>query len=222
MNLNNPVVDFIHGNCVEIMEGFADNQFDLAIVDPPYGIGQNWKKDKHAKFYDHVNNFNNTIPGQEYFDQLFRVSKHQIIWGCNYYWNFLPPTNNLIFWDKGKDAKKQFGSAGELAYTSFTKFPLMKYYFLWNGCCVCETTKKIHPHQKPVKLYEQCLIDFAHPGMKILDTHLGSGSSAIAAYKLGYDFTGIEKDENYLNDARNRFNETAKQLEESRKQLSII
>lgn len=196
---------FIFGDCVEVMKSFETNQFDIALVDPPYGIGQNWSKDRKSKFYKHRNGFNNDTPGEDYFEQLFRVSKNQIIWGCNYYWNYLPPSNNLIFWDKGKDTKTQFGSAGELAWVSFSKYPLMKYDFIWNGCCVCEKTTKIHPHQKPVKLYEQCLIDFATPGMKILDTHLGSASSAIAAAKLGFEFTGIEKEEIYLKASIKRY-----------------
>lgn len=204
---------FYKGDCLKIMKYFSDNEFDLAIVDPPYGIGQNWTKDKSSKFYKHRNTFNNKTLNEDYFIELFRVSKNQIIWGCNYYWNFLPPTNNLIFWDKKKDTKKQFGSAGELAWVSFKKYPLLKYEFIWNGCCVCEPTIKIHPHQKPIKLYLQCLADFAEPGMKILDTFLGSGSSAIAAGKKGFEFVGIEREEEYLNKAINRYKNEMSQLE---------
>ncbi|MFW5754864.1 MAG: DNA methyltransferase [Marinilabiliaceae bacterium] len=203
---------FFLGRSEDVMKYYPDKYFDLAIVDPPYGIGQNWSKDKRAKFYTHRNNFNDDTPGPDYFEQLFRVSKHQIIWGCNYYWNFLPPSNNLIFWDKGKNTKTQHGSAGELAWVSFTKYPLMKYEFAWNGCVMCEKTQRIHPHQKPVKLYEQCLIDFASPGMRILDTHLGSGSSAVASEKQGFEFTGIEKEEIYLRDAINRYKNEMAQL----------
>lgn len=186
---------------------YPDSYFDLAIVDPPYGIGQNWKKDKLSKFYNHHNNFNNSIPTDEYFNELFRVSKHQIIWGCNYFWNYLPPTNNLIFWDKHNDTKKQFGSAGELAWTSIKKYPLLKYDFIWSGFATCEPVFKIHPHQKPVALYAQCLSDFATPGMKILDTHLGCGSIACAVHraniidKMNLTLTACEHDEEYYNDA---------------------
>ena len=185
-------------DCAEGLRLYPDNYFDLAIVDPPYGIGQNWTKDKYSKFYNHRNDFNNSIPGQEYFYELFRVSKNQIIWGANYYWNFLRPSNNLIFWDKGKDAMKQLGSAGEIAWTNITKYPLVKVDLMWNGCCVCEKTEKVHPHQKPIKLYDWCLEYFSEPGWKILDTHLGSGSSRIAANKAGLDFTGFELDEEYF------------------------
>lgn len=196
---------FYLDDCNKILPEFEDNYFDIAIVDPPYGIGQNWRKDKMSKFYNHSNSFNNSIPDLEYFHELFRVSKNQIIWGCNYFWNFLPPSNNLIFWDKKKDAKSQKGSAGELAWTSFSKYPLLKYEFMWNGCCTCEKVDRIHPHQKPVSLYLQCLRDFAKPGDKILDTHAGSCSLAVACGKLGYPYLGIEKDKTYLEKGVLRF-----------------
>lgn len=201
------MVELKHTDCLQYMRGLPDKAFDLALVDPPYGIGQNWTKDRKAKFYKHRNGFNDSVPGQEYFDELFRISRHQIIWGCNYYWNFLPVTNNLIFWDKGKDAKKQFGSAGELAWTSITKYPLIKAEFMWNGCVVCEKTERIHPHQKPVMLYRWCLEHYAEPGWKILDTHLGSASSAIAAAQLGFDFVGCEREEEYYLKAVKRVDE---------------
>lgn len=184
-------VQFFLADNVEFMHSCGDKSFDVANVDPPYGIGQNWKKDKHHTFYNHENDFNDAIPGPEYFKELFRVSKNQIIWGCNYYWQYLPPTNNLIFWDKSIDTKKQFMSSGELAFTSFTKYPLHKYVFPWNGVITCEKTVKIHPHQKPVKLYAQCIEDYVAPGEIILDTHLGSGSHAIAAAKKGHPFVGV-------------------------------
>lgn len=187
------------------MKKYPDGYFDLAIVDPPFGIGQNWRKDKLAKFYSHQNTFNNQIPGRNYFKELFRVSRHQIIWGCNYYWNFLPPSNKLIFWDKCKDARTQHGSAGELAWTSIKKYPLIKVTLIWNGALKCETTEHIHPHQKPIKLYEWLYHHFAEPGWKILDTHLGSGSNRIAADKMGFDFTGFEKDKKYFLDQQERY-----------------
>jgi len=189
------------------MNRFSNNHFDLAIVDPPYGIGQNWKKDPKAKFRKFNHHFNDTIPGQEFFSELFRVSKNQIIWGANYYWNFLPPTNHLIVWDKLNNPKTQFGSAGELAWNSFTKYPLLIYKFQWTGCVTCEQLNRIHPHQKPVKLYEQCLIDFANEGDKILDTHVGSGSSRIAAAKLKLDYTGFEIDKGFFEGQEKRFSD---------------
>jgi len=198
-------IELLNIDCIDYMKTCADKSFDLAIVDPPYGIGQNWTKDRTSKFYKHRNDFNNSIPGDEYFNELFRVSKHQIIWGCNYYWNYLRPTNNLIFWDKGKDAFTQYGSAGEIAWTSITKYPLVKVDLVWNGCVTCEKYERIHPHQKPIKLYDWQLEHYAEKGWKVLDTHLGSGSSAIAAYYFGCDFVGCEKNETYFNDTVKRY-----------------
>jgi len=188
-----------------LMSRYPDKYFDLAVVDPPFGIGMNWNKDRRSQFYGHKNNFNKETPTADYFKELFRVSKDQIIWGCNYYWNYLEPTNNIIFWDKGKDTLTQFGSAGELAWTSIKRYPLIKADFLWNGCAVCEKTDKIHPHQKPIGLYKWQLKYFAKPGNKILDTHLGSGSSRIAAHSMGFDFTACELDKDYFEAQEKRF-----------------
>lgn len=197
----------INDDCMNITPMYKDGHFDLAVVDPPFGIGQNWRKDRSGTFYNHDNKFNDSIPDEAFFKELFRVSKHQIIFGCNYYWNFLPPSNNLIFWDKGKNAMTQFGSAGELAWTSITKYPLNKVYLAWHGFIRCEKTSKIHPHQKPVKLYDWIFTHYAEAGWKILDTHLGSGSSRISAYKFNFDFLGIEKDQTYFQDQEHRFND---------------
>lgn len=199
---------------MEAMRNTSDKFWDLAIVDPPYGIGQNWNKDRKSRFYGHKNDFNNTLPGQDYFNELFRVSKNQIVWGMNYYWNFLPTGNNIIFWDKGKDAFSQFGSAGELAWTSIKKYPLVKVDLMWNGCCVCEPKDKaFHPHQKPVSLYKWLLKHYAKPGDKIVDTHLGSGSSRIAALDMGFDFWGYELDRDYFFNQEKRFSEHIKKPE---------
>lgn len=158
------MIELLNIDCMKYMATCKDKAFDLAIVDPPFGIGQNWSKDRKSQFYKHRNNFNNSIPGKKYFQELFRVSRHQIIWGCNYYWNYLKPSNNLIFWDKGKDTFTQHGSAGELAWTSITRYPLVKVKLNWNGCVVCEKEEKIHPHQKPIKLYEWTLHHYAKGG----------------------------------------------------------
>lgn len=203
--ITKPTSIVINDDCMEVMKSYPNNAFDLAIIDPPYGGGMNWRKDRKAKFYNHKNSFNDSPPQKEYFDELFRISKHQIIFGCNYYWNYLSPSNNLIFWDKGKGAIKQFGSAGELAWTSITKYPLTKVELNWNGFIRCEPISRIHPHQKPIKLYEWILERYANPGYRIIDTHLGSGSSRIAAYKAGFDFTGIERDKGYFDAQQERF-----------------
>jgi len=210
-------------DCIQGMKQFPDKHFELAIVDPPYGIGQNWSKDRKGQFYKHRNTFNNSIPGDEYFTELFRVSQHQIIWGANYYWNYLRPSNNLIFWDKGKDAMTQFGSAGEIAWTSLTKFPLVKIALDWNGCVVCEKGERVHPHQKPIMLYSWTLKNYAKVGDRILDTHLGSGSSRIAAHKAGLDFVGFEIDKEYFDAQEKRFKQylSAPTLFDSKKVLGL-
>jgi len=215
------MIEFLNVDCIELMKLYPNNHFDLAIVDPPFGIGENWRKDPNSKFYSHRNDFNNKIPGREYFDELFRVSKNQIIWGANYYWNFLPPSNNLIFWDKLRDPKKTFNSAGELAWTSIKTYPFLKYTFLWNGYAKCEYPEKIHPHQKPVLLYRQTLIDFAKEGFKILDTHAGSGSIAIACMDLNYDLVMCEKDPEYYSLATERIAKHQKLINEKNKQGKI-
>jgi len=162
-------------DCMEGLKQIPEKYFGLAIVDPPYGIGQNWTKDKHAKFYKHRNDFNNSIPTEAYFEELFRATQNQIIWGANYYWNYLTPSNNIIFWDKLKDAELQHGSAGEIAWTNITKYPLIKVTLSWNGFATCEQGDKVHPHQKPVKLYEWLISKyfigggyFRHPSWKWL------------------------------------------------------
>lgn len=219
MNLNNqplpdlrvfgvngcPSIQFHKVDNVEFMKSKPDKFYKLAIVDPPYGIGQNWTKDKQAKFYKHRNDFNNNIPGDEYFKELFRVSEFQIIWGANYYWNYLRPSNNLIFWDKGKDAQKQFGSAGEIAWTNIKKYPLVKIDLMWNGCCVCEKTQRIHPHQKPIKLYQWTLQNYAEKGWNILDTHGGSMTNAIACDLEGFDLDICENDPEYFSNGVKAF-----------------
>lgn len=195
------------------MKTLPDNAFDLAIVDPPFGIGKNWKKDTRSKFYKHQKSYNNEKPpAKAYFKELFRVSKYQIIWGCNYYWQHLEPTNNLIFWDKGIEPDKHLRSAGNLAWTNITKYPFNKVMLWWCGAITCEPRSGIHPHESPVLLYKWLLHNYAKKGWKILDTHLGSGSSRIAAYDMGFDFTGIELDKYYFEAQEKRFKQHIAQL----------
>jgi site-specific DNA-methyltransferase (adenine-specific) len=208
-----PVSEVKNIDCMIAMRDYPDKFFDLAIVDTPFGIGPNWKKDTDSKFYTHESSYKNDVaPGEEYFTELKRVSKDQIIWGCNYFWNFLPPTNNLIFWDKDRDVFTQFNSAGELAWTSIKKYPFNKVKITWNGCVRGEPRYGFHPHEKPIGLYRWLLKHYANPGDKILDTHLGSGSSRIAAYDMGFDFTGFEIDESYFIDQEKRFQQHIAQL----------
>ena len=192
-----PLSEVYLEDCVTALKRYADNHFDLAIVDPPYGIGDKFKGGKTGKmnFNEIVNKDWDKVPSDEYFAELQRVSKNQIIWGGNYF--NLPPTRCFIVWDK--IISEDFSLAmAELAWTSFDK--LAKIYKLQvpkNG--------KIHPTQKPVKLYDWLLHNYAKPNDLILDTHLGSGSSRIAAYKGGFNFVGFEIDEEYFNAANKRF-----------------
>ena len=190
---------------MEFMKNIPDKYYDLAIVDPEYGIGENWKKDKNSSFYKHNTTYKNKkTPSEKYFNQLFRVSKNQIIWGGNYYTEYLKPSNHWIVWDKDRDQKKQFNSEGELAWHSF-RIPLRIVKLIWNGCCVCEKRYGFHPHEKPVALYKWLLKNYAKPGQTIFDSHVGSGSSRIACYEMGFDFEGCELDIDYFNAQEERF-----------------
>ena len=190
---------------MEGMKAFPDNHFDLAIVDPPYGIGMdgnnNWSGSKHE-----LKEWDNESPNLEYFKELLRVSKNQIIWGANHFISRIPLDSKCwLIWDKKNDG---FSFAdGEMAWTSFDT--AVRFFRYHRGQ---QTDKRIHPTQKPVKLYEWLLMNYANEGDKILDTHLGSGSSRIAAYKLGFDFTAYEIDEDYYRDQEKRFNQFKAQL----------
>jgi len=194
------------GDCMKLMATMPDKSIGLAIVDPPYGIGENWRKDRASQFYKHCTKYkNNAIPDKDYFDELFRVSVNQIIWGGNYYSQFLPPTGAWLFWDKQR-SEKTFSAQGELAWTSF-HISLKKISLMWNGFCVCEPRSGIHPHEKPVALYTWILSKFAEPGMTILDTHLGSASIAIASQKKGCYLIASEIEKKYFNAACKRIKE---------------
>ena len=186
-------------DCLEAMKNYPDKYFELAIVDPPYGISINMnmgrKKNKRKKHVD--KKWDDEIPSKEYFNELRRVSQNQIIWGGNYF--ELGPTLHFIFWDKQFPAGLSF-SDGEFAWTSFDR--ANKAYRLR-----ISEEHRIHPTQKPVALYRWLLKNYAKEGDKILDTHLGSGSSRIAADMEGYDFTGYELDTDYFNASVKRFNE---------------
>ena len=204
-------------DCMELMVRYEDNYFDLAIVDPPYGIGESKKKrenTKSSKWKKPTKKIHNPKdwdlqkPTQEYFNELFRVSKNQIIWGANYMTEQLPSSMGWIFWDK-KNGNSDF-SDGELAFTSFNK-GLRKFEWLWNGFQKQRPEKRIHPTQKPVKLYEWLLMNYAKEGNTILDTHLGSGSIAIACHNLGYYLTACEIDREYYNAAIKRIQQHTSQ-----------
>lgn len=187
-----------------LMARYPDKYFDLAIIDPPYGIGQNWKKDRHSKFYKHTSSYkNNEIPGPEFFKELFRVSKNQIVWGANYYTEYLPARQGWIVWDKVRSFEQSHMSEGELAWHSFN-IPLRIVQNLWNGFCRSEKRHGEHPHEKPTGLYRWILENYSKPGNTILDTHLGSGSIAIACHDYGFDLTACELDKDYYEAALKR------------------
>ena len=191
-------------DCIEGMKQFPDKIFDLAVVDPPYGIGANKMQLGNAskKVYRGENDWDNSIPTAEYWEQLFRVSKNQIVWGGNYYQ--LPPSKCWLVWDKN-NGESDFAD-GEMAWTSFDK-PMRIKKIHWCGSASKweDTNGKIHPTQKPVKLYDWIFANYASEGNLILDTHLGSQSSRIAANKAGLDFVGFEIDREYFDNGNKRF-----------------
>jgi site-specific DNA-methyltransferase (adenine-specific) len=207
-------------DCIEGVKQFPDKKIDLAIVDPPYGIEMakttnipNPKKGFRGNKLHNEKEWDNEIPSEEYFLELFRVSKNQIIWGGNYFTEYLKPTKAWIFWSK-KETKTQGSnfSDGELAWTSFKKVTRL-FEYGWIGIDYCNKSEtKIHPTQKPVSLYDWIFKNYAKEGDLILDTHLGSGSSRIAAYKAGLDFVGFEIDPEYFDKSVKRFENYTSQL----------
>jgi site-specific DNA-methyltransferase (adenine-specific) len=197
-------------DCIEYMQQFPDKYFELAIVDPPYGINinMNMGRRKGKRKNHEIKNWDNDIPNNDYFNELFRVSKNQIIWGGNYF--PLSLTKSWIFWDKDVPEGVSFAD-GELAWTSFDK-TLVKAKIKYSGFHGMDENGKIHPTQKPVALYRWLLKNYAKPNDKILDTHLGSGSSRIAADMEGFDFYACELDTDYFNASQKRFNDYKKQL----------
>lgn len=199
-------------DCMEAMKEFPDKYFDLSVVDPPYGIGAaNYKRGgthygnavAPSKNYG-LKDWDNQAPATDYFAELSRVSKNQIIWGANHFGN-LAPASCWIVWDK---LTGENGYADcELAWTSF-ETAVRKFTFRWQGMLqgnMANKEERIHPTQKPAALYKWLLKNYAKPGDKILDTHLGSGSSRIAAYDMGFDFTGFEIDKDYFDAQEKRF-----------------
>ena len=213
-------IEFYNIDCIEFMKTKPDGYYDLAIVDPPYGIGENgqrnvtgdrptakWKnpKSQHYKTFD-----DSQIPNEDYFKELFRVSKNQIVFGGNYFTEYLPPSKGWIVWDKQADIKEHL-SMCELAWSSFDR-KCNKYEYLWAGFKKKHQIERIHPTQKPVDLYRWILQHYADNGMKILDTHGGSMSIAIACEKEGFDLDITEIDTDYFNNGVKKYNEYKQQL----------
>ena len=206
-------------DCMELMERYPDKYFDLAIIDPPYGIGcaktiniKNEKRGFTGTQLHKSKEWDISIPPSEYFIELKRISENQIIWGGNYFTDYLLPTKGWIFWSK-KDTKTQGSnfSDGELAWTSFKSVTRL-FQYGWIGIDYCNKEEtKIHPTQKPVALYKWLLTNYAKPGNKILDTHMGSGSIAIACYDMGFDLTACELDPDYYRDAMERIRKHTEQ-----------
>jgi site-specific DNA-methyltransferase (adenine-specific) len=202
-------------DCMEYMQSIPDGYFELAIVDPPYGIGEANEKRMHSRGHTQKKykgkSWDLNAPDSEYFDLLKRKSKNQIIWGANHFIDNIPfnvSSSCWIVWDK--DVYGDFAD-GELAWTSFNT-ALRIFKWTWNGFRKQMPEERFHPTQKPIKLYEWLLINYAKEGDKILDTHLGSQSSRIAAYNLGFEFIGTELDQEYFEQGCNRFDNHKKQL----------
>ena len=207
-------------DCIKALKRFNDNHFDLAIVDPPYGIGADGtqgfatKKTKGFTFDKKEytkKNWDSEIPNDEYFFELQRVSKNQIVWGANYFITKLPHLKNFIYWHKKGQSKDDKFNEGEIAFVSCGRTRMIDIW--WNGFGTINSgEKRFHPTQKPVKLYDWLLQNYAKEGDLILDTHLGSGSSRIAAYKGGFNFVGFEIDQEYYEKQEKRFNDFKSQL----------
>jgi site-specific DNA-methyltransferase (adenine-specific) len=203
---------------MELMSRYPDNYFDLAIVDPPYGIGADEAQNNAAeqriksngkskagrgyKLYK-KSDWDNSIPSKDFFIELQRVSKNQIIWGGNYMTEYLKPSMGWIIWDKGQ---RDFSLAdGEMAWTSFNK--AMRIFEFSRASCIKSNNtmiEKFHPTAKPFELYKWLLDKYAKPGDKILDTHLGSGSIALACHDYGFELTACELDKEYFDKAMQR------------------
>lgn len=210
---------FINADCMEGMKQIPDKYFDLAIVDPPYGIGEsgdkNHSRSKMAKAKDYKAFAGNDLdpPDDKYFKELTRVSKNQIIWGSNHFISKIPFDSPCwIVWDK-VNGDNDFADC-ELAYTSF-KTAVRRFTFRWAGMLQGNMKSKehrIHPTQKPVALYKWILTNYAKPGDKILDTHVGSASSLIACHDLGFEYLGFELDKDYFRMATERLEKHKAQL----------
>ena len=217
--MNKPDIKLIHGDCMDLMREFPDKHFELAIVDPPYGIGMGASLNVNSKTNFIDKDWDNLIPNDEYFKELFRVSKNQIVWGGNYFpYLWKTSCKDFIFWNKLNHHENR--SDGEMAWTSFNG--LAKYVeYMWDGNRygtkgniqgVGKPTSRIHPTEKPITIYKWLLKNYAKEGDKILDTHLGSMSIAIACHDMGFDLTGSELDADYYAAGVKRFEQHKSQL----------
>ena len=199
-----PTSQVFNLDCLEYLKTVPDKFFELAIVDPPYGIGAGSENfingtSKTPKPYYRLHDWDNVTPSKEYWEELKRVSKNQVVWGGNYFAEYLGNFRCFICWDKTIHGNSYADC--ELAWTSFDS---VARYYRKN---ICQVTKegRMHPTQKPVTLYNFILSEFAKQGDKILDTHMGSQSSRIAAYDMGFDYWGTELDKDYFDAGNKRF-----------------
>ena len=209
-------LNLYHCDCIDLMKQYPDKYFDICITDPPYGIGVNKMTlgNGKKKIYRGENDWDLNIPNAEYFSELFRISKNQVVWGGNYMTEHLPPKSSWLFWDKGTGAN-DFAD-GELAWSSFGG-ALRKIDKSWVGANAKDESDRIHPTQKPIYLYGWILSKYAKQGDKIIDTHFGSGSIALAVDRanrldnMNLHLTACEIDLDYVNASIKRISESIKQ-----------
>ena len=206
------MIELLNCDCMEYMATVPDKYFDLAVVDVPYGIGENGDRNKSrcklaiAKDYKAFAGGDVSAPEKTYFDELKRITKNQIIWGGNYFLDYLGATRCFCIWDKMNGTNPM--ADAELAWASFeSSVRMFRMHHFSAGY-----ERKIHPTQKPVALYEWLLTNYAKKGQRVFDSHLGSASSAIAAHYFGVDFVGCELDKDYFEAAKARFDMATKQL----------
>ena len=223
------MIELFNADCMAVMANYPDKYFGLAVVDPPYGIGEDGSKNKSrgklaiAKDYKSFAGNDIKSPDLEYFNELIRISRNQIIWGANHFISKIPFDSSCwIVWDK-INGENDFADC-EIAWTSFTT-AVRKFTFRWNGMLQGDMANKesrIHPTQKPIALYKWLLSKYAKPGDKILDTHGGSMSSVIACIDGGFDMVCSELDKDYFDAAVNRINKHVRQMDMFNERPEII
>lgn len=218
------MIQLHHGDCLEIMKSMQDNEVDLIVTDPPYGKGlsknknigfghtdknQKWKNRKRTEFS--VSDWDDKIPDPEYFSEMVRVSRNQVIFGGNYFAHLLPPSSGWIVWNKLNNGN--FADC-ELAWTSFNK-PIRKIDYLWDGFRqgnIKNKEKRVHPTQKPVPVIEWIIENYSNQDDIIGDFFMGSGTTGVAAMNLNHDFIGCEREDIYFPISKNRIESASKQL----------
>lgn len=217
MNFKDMINTIINDDCINVLKQIPDKSIDLVLTDPPYGIGESLRDNSSrsklatAKDYDRKD-WDKNIPQKEIFDEVFRVSKNQIIFGGNYFINYLDNSSCWLVWDKN-NGKNDFADC-ELAWTSF-KTAVRKYEWTWNGMLQQNMKNKdirIHPTQKPLGLFEKILLDYSKENDLILDCFSGSGTTAVACYNINRRFICIEKDKEYYDKSVERLDEIKAQI----------